>query len=408
MDPINYSWGEFYETMTGCDGYKDDTKLQEQFAIIEALEKVKSLSEITEVVQRFALTENEINRLNSPCLDGILKTVEHDKPLEKLVNQYPRYLDSIKFYFAKGLIHKSDANGMLNIAVSHNSIELVNILLKHTIYKDDIDKAIHKAINNNNLDIVKAITKKFLITNFYTEACGAGSVEIVQFLLNTYGEPVESKRQMFVCAVASGSCEMVRFLLKRGEGYWSPDALCESIGKRNFQVTKLLLSCTNKIRDLKRAMLDACKIGSIDTARLLLDMGVKLQYDRTNDDRDYSPSVSSFLVEELKYLCNAVTYNQIDMVNFLLDNGVAINEPPVVLQLAIEHTGILMVKLLLTRGANITRGCIMEAIRKWSWKRDREMLEFLLTYKIDNEIIKTCLSQAPEEVQKILTNYMLQ
>jgi hypothetical protein len=47
MDPINYSWGEFYETMTSCEGYKDDEKLQNQFAIIEALEKVKSLEEIT-------------------------------------------------------------------------------------------------------------------------------------------------------------------------------------------------------------------------------------------------------------------------------------------------------------------------------------------------------------------------
>lgn len=402
MDPINYSWGEFYETMTSCEGYKDDEKLQNQFAIIEALEKVKSLEEITEIVHRFSLTENEINRLNSPCLDGILKTAEHDKPLEKLVNQYPKYLDSIKFYFAKGLIHKKDTNGMLNIAVSHNSIDLVNILLRHQVYSDDLNKAIFKAINNHNLDIVKAISKKFRITNFSTSACGAGSVEIVQFLLNTYGEPTESKQQMFECAVASGSCEMVRFLLKRGAEYWSPNALCRAIEERNFQITKLLLNCTDKIHDLKKAMFEACKVGAIDTAKLLINMGVKLRY-----DNPIIVPVEFYHIDELKYLYHAISYNQIDMVNFLLDNGADVNDPPA-LHRAIENATVLMVKLLITRGATITRGCIREAIRKWSWKRDKEMLELLLTYKIDHEIIKPCLPQAPEEVQKILTNYMLQ
>jgi hypothetical protein len=400
MDPINYSWGEFYETMTSCEGYKDDEKLQNQFAIIEALEKVKSLEEITEIVHRFALTENEINRLNSPCLDGILKTVEHDKPLEKLVNQYPKYLDSIKFYFAKGLINKKDTNGMMSIAVSHNSIDLVNILLRHTLYKDDLDKAIFKSIDNNNIDIVKTIGKKFSIVDFSMHACMVGSVEILQFLLNTYGEPVDLKKLMFEHAVSSGSCEMVRFLLKRGVEYWSPNALCTAIEKRNFQVTKLLLSCTDKIHDLKKAMIEACKVGSIDTVKLLIDMGVKVQSE-IGDHLLYTYDDG--------YLPTAVNYNQIDMVNFLLDNGANIDGPAqVILQLAIQNATVKMVKLLITRGATITRGCIREAIRKRAWKRDKEILELLLTYKIDNEIIKSCLSEAPEEVQKILTNYMLQ
>jgi hypothetical protein len=289
---------------------------------------------------------------------------------------------------------------MMSIAVSHNSIDLVNILLRHTLYKDDLDKAIFKSIDNNNIDIVKTIGKKFSIVDFSMHACMVGSVEILQFLLNTYGEPVDLKKLMFEHAVSSGSCEMVRFLLKRGVEYWSPNALCTAIEKRNFQVTKLLLSCTDKIHDLKKAMIEACKVGSIDTVKLLIDMGVKVQSE-IGDHLLYTYDDG--------YLPTAVNYNQIDMVNFLLDNGANIDGPAqVILQLAIQNATVKMVKLLITRGATITRGCIREAIRKWAWKRDKEILELLLTYKIDNEIIKSCLSEAPEEVQKILTNYMLQ
>lgn len=96
---MTYSWGEFYETTKNCDGYSDEEK--KQFAVFEALDKATTLEEIKEIIE--PLTEYEINRLNSPCLDGIIFTMKDlgQKLYEK------EYVETYKYYMDKNLVHLS-------------------------------------------------------------------------------------------------------------------------------------------------------------------------------------------------------------------------------------------------------------------------------------------------------------
>lgn len=77
MTTLTYSWGEFYETMRTCEEYTEE--IQKKFAVFEALDRAVTVEEIKEIIK--PLTENEINWLNSPCLDGIILGITGNIPL---------------------------------------------------------------------------------------------------------------------------------------------------------------------------------------------------------------------------------------------------------------------------------------------------------------------------------------
>jgi hypothetical protein len=73
-----YSWGELYDTLKEMEAKGDshqDPLFTRVFQLFEALDAAKTLVEIKKIVKDCPLTEFEINRINSSCLDGIIKSI---------------------------------------------------------------------------------------------------------------------------------------------------------------------------------------------------------------------------------------------------------------------------------------------------------------------------------------------
>jgi hypothetical protein len=101
MTTHTYSWGEFFETVKACDDFEEQ---KEKFAIFEALDKATTKKEIRKIVK--LLTQEQINWLNSPCLDGIIATIQD--PENAFLNSTKEFLETFKYYQEKNLIHTNN------------------------------------------------------------------------------------------------------------------------------------------------------------------------------------------------------------------------------------------------------------------------------------------------------------
>jgi hypothetical protein len=149
-----YSWGEFYDTVSTCDEYTDEQR--KQFLVFEALDKTATLKEIRKVLKQYKLSEIEINRLNSPCLDGLLVSVKYKKPLQKIIKSFPRderYLETCKYY-----LEKSISKRCLFMASKYGREKIVELLLNRgaDIHAEN-DWALHTASRNGHTEVVRLL-----------------------------------------------------------------------------------------------------------------------------------------------------------------------------------------------------------------------------------------------------------
>lgn len=117
-----YSWGPLYETMKEMDtDYKDEV-IQKGFALFKELDNTYSWINIKSIVEKTPLTVYEQNKLNSSCLDGILLTYLCNSPLNKIIIDYPTYVDTFRFYLSK----ETDTldRGTLSLIAITNRLEL--------------------------------------------------------------------------------------------------------------------------------------------------------------------------------------------------------------------------------------------------------------------------------------------
>jgi hypothetical protein len=104
---MQHSWGEFYETAKACDGYSEEER--KKFIVFENLDKATTFEEIKNIIS--TLASDEINWLNSSCLDGIVSAImAPEKFIEK------EYTETWKFFLNKKLIKPSrqDKNYLTN------------------------------------------------------------------------------------------------------------------------------------------------------------------------------------------------------------------------------------------------------------------------------------------------------
>lgn len=205
-----YSWGEFYETMRDCDGFEEQ---KEKFEIFEKLDKATTLEEIREIIK--PLTTEQTNWLNSPCLDGIVFSIED--PDKKLTEK--EFVETFKFYWDKNLI-------LLNMidAVKLGSIKIVEFLLDqgyniHAFFDSSIIWACH---HGHILIVELLIDRGANIYNYKSllNACMKGHFHVVKFLIHklipSRIEYQEILNFGLFAASREGYYEIVEFLLKNG------------------------------------------------------------------------------------------------------------------------------------------------------------------------------------------------
>lgn len=210
-----YSWGELYDTLKEMEAKGDshqDPLFTRVFQLFEALDAAKTLAEIKKLVKNCKLTEFEINRINSSCLDGIIKSIfiSH-KPLKFLLHTSSKYVESCKFYISKLPLEKYPM--FFNIACVNNRIEIIKYMSE---YVPNCNKyIIEYGCKINSISLIelgflegykfsdtelKFISRqcklpivKFVILNqtlqlnhyllFLSQACILGQIETVKFLV---------------------------------------------------------------------------------------------------------------------------------------------------------------------------------------------------------------------------------
>lgn len=263
----NYSWGDFYDTLKSCDGYTEEQR--KEFLVFETLDKANTFEEIKQITS--TLSEQKINWLNSPCLDGILFSLKGVNPVEKLmIRNYP---ETCKYYMAKKLLdpteglvyacfygHKNLASLFLenganteykdNLALwtacRTNRIDIIEMLLQKISIPVN-NCIMHISIENNNVQIVKMLLEKKLATKFLEylyDACKFGFTEIARLILE-HSKPnnIDWINHLFINACGTKHIDIVKLFLEYGADIHTRDesALRIAIYHHNYELMQFLI-----------------------------------------------------------------------------------------------------------------------------------------------------------------------
>lgn len=209
---MTYSWGEFYETAKACENYEE---IKEKFAIFEALDDAKTLQEIKDIIWlgkglKTRLTQEQIDWLNSPCLDGIIETIENPRIRLLLNKEFP---ETCKYYLDKGLIKR-----FLIGACRAGFTKIVEVFLDRgaNIHFNKNQALIYAF--NRNIETAKFLLERgAIITDdnrgyYLYDSIKHGSLEMVQRLLTENYEPKTELQN----AIYFDHMNIVKFLLDKG------------------------------------------------------------------------------------------------------------------------------------------------------------------------------------------------
>lgn len=216
-----YSWGDFYETTRNCDDYSDEQK--EKFKVFQALDEAKTLQEIRDIVK--PLTKNQINWLNSPCLDGIKYSMKSDRPIKKIVTQNKdKYSEACRYYLFKKLDKRmllwASCSGLCNIVKAFIDFGANVNFFSNGIVCIEGD-ALTCACEKGHFETVELLVNKGANIHIYDEyplrvACGYGRFDIVKLLLKN-GANIHAKNDnSIIRAACNGHTETVKLLLENG------------------------------------------------------------------------------------------------------------------------------------------------------------------------------------------------
>lgn len=248
-----HSWGEFYETAKACDNYEE---IKGKFAIFEALDKAKIWREIQEIIR--PLTTDQVNWLNSPCLDGLryLNLRATSDFVFDLCYALSDYVETLKFLTEKNLIPLEQINLFnFTVACDRGSIETVKWML--SLKRIDI--------NGRNYNVRTPLTS----------TCGSGQLEIVKILIENGADIHIDQDRPLLASCEYGHIEIVKFLLEKGARIYADSPLYEAASLGNTKVVELLLDHGAIITD--RVLTAAFYENRADTVKLLLSCGANVR-----------------------------------------------------------------------------------------------------------------------------------
>lgn len=365
----NYSWGEFYETTIACEdyslalidpvgGYTEEIK--KKFAVFEALDKATSLDEIREIVK--PLTENEINWLNSPCLDGIVFSI--GDPENKLLLE-KEYVETYKYYTVKKIIKLS-----LFEICKKGFFQIVKLIFEEPLSKEQIEPSkfiadyhynncscilencLRIASQKGHLDIVKLILEKYphtAVNEALAEASEKGHVEIVKLLVSYGAKPNVHEDFCIRYAARYGHTNVVQFLLQ----FQPPkkavsEALDWAFRYGHAKVVKILIDSTELLNSrIYDYFKEACISGYTEIIKLLLI------YKNPNEfSWNGAPLYGSTIEQFLRYCLDCtIQKGYIEITKLLLENGAKLSKEH--LTLAVKNCHPKTIRFILQSGITI-------------------------------------------------------
>lgn len=194
-----YTWGELYDTLKEFNEPIEDELFQRFFKLVDDLESEADpntfMVNIKNITHTF--TQTEINRINSPCLDGLIQFWKvYDSPPMKKFLETTTYTDTVNFIISK------------KFAFFHWRYILFLCRNPHKLYFD-----ITTVLKNNR----DTESMSIAISNIYEEICeNKMHISVVEKFVKMYPEIVIKYPMTFVKACMYSDIDTVECLVKHG------------------------------------------------------------------------------------------------------------------------------------------------------------------------------------------------
>lgn len=392
------NWGELYETLQEMKRKGDeiqDPLFLRAFTLFHNLEEAKNIKEIWALLDEANFSEIEINRINSPCLDGIYACRKYKKFCTFLAKHIDKFYESLVLLAVHASKH--DVYGIVKILCNDQSdINLAAIwdwlfeircgdafednyskaviracergsyyfcTIIEREQQKDIEKYIHhifaKACRRGYLDIVELLFKyepakktkynKFTLERYLNMACQYGHCDIAKFLVEK-GANV-TNRSILSDAISSGNTKLVEFLIEKGA---LPDIVClrDAVIFEYYDIVELLLKKVDN-NMLQSCFVNAINTKNLDIIELFIKRGVEIEIPHIVP---YIPIIDLFLkngssihLHDDQFLHCAVKDGDTITAMALIDRGATPNKG---LMAAALFNKVYFFPLFLERGAN--------------------------------------------------------
>jgi hypothetical protein len=305
-----YSWGDFYEAAKACDNYEE---IKGKFAVFAALDKATTFEQITKIIE--PLSRDQINWLNSPCLDGLIATNRYYQQPKYDNTELLPFPETCRYLLAKNMI---------------------------CIYMRDIINCCYY----NNFETLKVFLECNQISHFFKEnlytACELGYTKIVNLILefnvmydndiSTEKFPIDSQPKILnraLCRASErGYVENIKLLLEKGADihYDSDEPLFVAVRGKHINAVRFLIEKGADVNAYNGQALEAAvNRNLLEITKVLLDNGADIHI---RDDITLRTAITNEKTEMIKLLLDrgananglvAVFKNKIDTVRLLLN-----------------------------------------------------------------------------------------
>lgn len=246
---ITYSWGPLYETLKEMYDKGDpheDPLFTRAFELFSLLDNAQTLEKVREILkEKCTFTQMEINRINSPCLDGILYTINSEDPFQELVRNYWKYIETCKFYtnFRKELacpLFMACVNGRTDLVKLFLPFEKTRLREP----KPDRHKYLYHACIYGYTDIIKLLVEEgaTMTDDNFRQISFRTNLEIVKLV---YSPDFSLYWPIIQCCVKH-KIEEVKFLLEKNPNIVTPQMYTKIAdrGGTTEEILQLLRSVT--------------------------------------------------------------------------------------------------------------------------------------------------------------------
>lgn len=222
---LKYSWGPLYETLKEMHDKGDshnDPLFNRAFELFSLLDNAKTIEEVRIIInEKCTFSPMEINRINSPCLDGIIATIKERDPLEELIRSYWKYMDTCRFYVQ--FKRKQDFVGSqiypIFLASVTNRLEMLKLFVeiegKERLINDAYN-ILYYACIYKLVDIVKFLIKNdaTMTLREFGGLCVYSDLDIIELIYNPKYITLSTSALLYICM--QKRFDIVRFLVGKG------------------------------------------------------------------------------------------------------------------------------------------------------------------------------------------------
>lgn len=323
-DTLKAQWGELYDTLQEMKRNGDeiqDPLFSKAFILFDKLEEANDIQNIWQLLDEANFTETEINRINSPCLDGLYACRKYKKFGTFLAKHIDKYYETLILVFP--FMSQNDAYGMIKVLCKDTSTINFDRLYDFTfeicgyIFEYEFAKIVHLACEWGSYDFVQGIRRLLKedchLYHYVWRVCEKGHFDILQYLYEYYEKELKkpnkiiSINEMLTIVCRRGYYDMAVFLVEKGA------------------------NVNHTYRTTRNILVDSIVSGNIDIVKFLINNGAL---------------ITSTVLD------TAIECQQYDILKFLLDCGTSIES--VDFGLALKYNNPDIIELLLKKGIEVT------------------------------------------------------